>query len=70
MPHNRLDSVPFEGCREDAHWLPTGVADQIAGPSLDRTERGGIIAHAGLHDRALITLMAYSFARIGASVAM
>ena len=50
--------------------LPTGAADQIAGPSLDRTERGGIIAHAGLRDRALITLMAYSFARIGASVAM
>lgn len=70
MPHNRLDSVPFEGCREDAHCLPTGAADQIAGPSLDWTERGGIIPHAGLRDRALITLMVYSFAhrRLGSDV--
>jgi site-specific recombinase XerD len=64
-------------------WLVTGQivatnpAASVRGPKhvktpvLDPSEARALIAtHAGLRDRALIALMVYSFARVGAALAM
>jgi site-specific recombinase XerD len=61
-------------------WLVTGQVGHVVTsgqtPVLDASEAGALLdsidvsTHAGLRDRALIGLMVYSFARIGAALGM